>query len=60
MDLWRWAPVPSELPISAVSSTDVTVLRDRQQLAVTVNFQSVWGAVNHTQLTEQFDSAWTA
>ena len=35
MDLWRWAPVPSDLPISAGSSTSVNVLSDRQQLAVT-------------------------
>ena len=36
MDLWRWAPVPSDLPISAGSSTSVNVLNDRQQLAVTL------------------------
>ena len=35
MDLWRWAPVPSDLPISAGSSTSVNALSDRQQLAVT-------------------------
>ena len=35
MDLWRWAPVPSDLPISAGSSTSVNDLGDRQQLAVT-------------------------
>ena len=34
MDLWRWAPVPSDLPISAGSSTSVNALNDQQQLAV--------------------------
>ena len=43
MDLWRWAPVPSDLPIFAGSSTSVNVLSDRHQLAVTViwSFQLV-------------------
>ena len=35
MDLWPWALVLSDLPISAGSSTSVNVLSDRQQLAVT-------------------------
>ena len=35
MDIRRWAPVPSDLPISSGSSTSVDVLSDRQQLAVT-------------------------
>ena len=35
MDPWRWAPVPSDLLISAGSSISVNVLSDRQQLAVT-------------------------
>ena len=35
MNLWRWAPVPSGLPISAGSSSSVNALSDRQQLAVT-------------------------
>ena len=29
MDLWRWAPVPSDSPIPAGSSTSVNVLSDR-------------------------------
>ena len=36
MDMWRWEPVPSDLPIFAGSSTSVNVLSDRQQLAVTL------------------------
>ena len=35
MDLWWWAPAPSDLPTSSCSSTAVSVSSDRQQLAVT-------------------------
>ena len=42
MDLWRWAPVPSDLPISAGSSTSNNVLSDRQELAVTKYFFTIF------------------
>ena len=42
MDLWRWAPVPSDLPIPAGSSTSVKELSDRQQLAVTYHVRLMY------------------
>ena len=40
--MWRWAPVPSDSPISAGFSTSVNVLSDRQQLAGTFYVFFVW------------------
>ena len=34
MDLWRWAPVPSGLPISAVSSTSVNAINVEELFGV--------------------------
>ena len=59
MDLWRWAPVPSDLHISAGSSTSVSVLSDRQQLAVTMknaidNVSSCKSIFSPEQITQNF------
>ena len=57
MDLWRWAPVPSDLPIPAGSSTSVNVLSDRQQLAVTCHVNNVVKKTQDFVSKENFDNA---
>ena len=49
MDLWRWAPVPSDLPISSGFSISVTALSNRRQLAVT---QVTSTQMNHVEIDE--------
>ena len=49
MDLWQWAPVPSDLPIYSGSFTSVNALSDRQLLAVTSHSAKKL-EVNHSAL----------